>query len=557
MGGHRKISDHTVARIIFINPEMMLATRIVGLAFAWLLTTLELLIYYHVLAAPVQARWLIWPTALAFFILGFVQAVWLPLTRQKITLWVSCLLILGFIISPAIFGFSSIIFLGWLVLIIVMAIYINERLAWVGYLIMLAAIAITLAVNSAQPKLGYQLASAAAVGLIILITNAIWKVANSSLADSEENRQQASFEQQRLTALINNMVDGVLAVDEHMRIRQYNAAALDILDVNETLTGKPLTDYLKPLGQTEQKFDLISYLRHLKRAEIRTDLKLKYNDESIINLYLAAAPVHLGYGRHGGGFTLILRDITREKSLEEERDEFISVVSHELRTPIAIAEGNISNAQFVLQNAKSANRAELVEKSMEEAHHQVLFLAGLINDLSTLSRAERGKLEVEVGSINTTSLLEELLDNYKPDATAKGLSLRIKHSLKLPNLSSSELYVREILQNFITNAIKYTEKGSITLSAAARPDGVEFAVTDTGIGLSKSDKVKVFDKFFRSEDFRTRKNSGTGLGLYVTMKLARLLNADINIESQLNHGSTFSIFFPDLPHTTGKTRKVS
>lgn len=91
-----------------------------------------------------------------------------------------------------------------------------------------------------------------------------------------------------------------------------------------------------------------------------------------------AAPVRLGYGEaEHGGFTLILRDITREKSLEEERDEFISVVSHELRTPIAIAEGNISNAQFVIKNAKSANRAELVDKSMDEAHSQVLFLAGL------------------------------------------------------------------------------------------------------------------------------------------------------------------------------------
>jgi signal transduction histidine kinase len=108
------------------------------------------------------------------------------------------------------------------------------------------------------------------------------------------------------------------------------------------------------------------------------------------------------------------------------------------------------------------------------------------------------------------------------------------------------LYVREILQNFITNAIKYSEKGSITVGARPQKDGVVFTVSDTGIGISKADQERVFDKFFRSEDFRTRSNSGTGLGLYVTMKLTRLIHADISLESELNHGSTFSIFIPNI-----------
>lgn len=367
---------------------------------------------------------------------------------------------------------------------------------------------------------------------------------------SQRNKPSVSdevIERQRLLALINNMVDGVLAVDANLRIQQYNAASLDILDVNGAISNQPLVKYLKPVDELGNHFDIAKYLRNLERAEIRRDLKLGYPDGSQINLYLASAPVRLGFGEAiHSGFTLILRDITREKSLEEERDEFISVVSHELRTPIAIAEGNISNAQFVLKNAKSANRAELVDKSIDEAHNQVLFLAGMINDLSTLSRAERGKLEVETEAINISDFLDELLDNYHPEADAKDLKLSLKHSSKLPDLHSSRLYVREILQNFITNAIKYTEKGSVTIAAKSRPGGIEFAVSDTGIGLNKADKERVFDKFFRSEDFRTRKNNGTGLGLYVTMKLARLLNAEINVESKLNHGSKFTIFFPNI-----------
>ncbi|HEY5152864.1 MAG TPA: HAMP domain-containing sensor histidine kinase, partial [Candidatus Saccharimonadales bacterium] len=269
-----------------------------------------------------------------------------------------------------------------------------------------------------------------------------------------------------------------------------------------------------------------------------------YSDGSQINLYLSIAPVHLGYGSQGQrGYVLLLRDITREKSLEEERDEFISVVSHELRTPIAIAEGNIGNAQFIAEKSGDMNA---IKQALKEAHNQVLFLSDMMNDLSTLSRAERGKLRIDVEPINVHELLSELAENYRPEAEAKKLALKTVPDPRLELLCSSKLYVREILQNFLTNAIKYTDKGSITLSASAAPKGVRFLVEDTGIGIGKSDQGRVFDKFFRSEDYRTRQAKGTGLGLYVTMKLVRMIHAEIDLKSQLNKGSTFMVFVPNL-----------
>jgi two-component system phosphate regulon sensor histidine kinase PhoR len=106
--------------------------------------------------------------------------------------------------------------------------------------------------------------------------------------------------------------------------------------------------------------------------------------------------------------------------------------------------------------------------------------------------------------------------------------------------------VHEILQNFITNAIKYTETGHITISAKPADKGVNISIEDTGIGISIGDQERVYDKFFRSEDFRTRKNNGTGLGLYVTMKLARLIHAELSLKSQINKGSCFTVYFPNL-----------
>jgi two-component system phosphate regulon sensor histidine kinase PhoR len=355
---------------------------------------------------------------------------------------------------------------------------------------------------------------------------------------------EAAVEHERLQSLIGSMADGVIAVDDDIKVVLYNGAALNILDTNGSIKNRTLKRLLQLYDKNGQLVDVEKLVRAAERATSNRDLLLHYDDGSRINVYLSIAPVHLGYGESGDrGYVLLLRDITHEKSLEEERDEFISVVSHELRTPIAIAEGNVSNTQFIIK--KSGGDPAILE-ALQQAHEQIVFLANMVNDLSTLSRAERGKLTLEISSFNAHQVVASLVDTYQHDAQAKGLSLRADISPHLETLSSSELYVREILQNFITNAIKYTEKGSVIVGAKPKGEGIVFTISDTGIGISKADQERVFDKFFRSEDFRTRATNGTGLGLYVTMKLARLIHADISLSSELNRGSTFSIFVPNV-----------
>ncbi len=348
----------------------------------------------------------------------------------------------------------------------------------------------------------------------------------------------------RLISLINSMADGVIALDKNVRVVLFNGAALNILDVNNIKEGDYLSNLLQPIDKNNQPVDIGSLIQQTTIPTTNRDLRLAYKDGSFSNLYLNIAPVHLGYGKSSQeGYVLLLRDITLEKSLEEERDEFISVVSHELRTPITIAEGNISNAQLI---ADKNNADPMIKQALKEAHNQVLYLADMINDLSTLSRAERGKLTLEVEPINIPDLINDLAKNYQHDAQIKGLKINTDIDPNLELLQSSKLYTREILQNFITNAIKYTNKGHITITAKQKKQGVELSVSDSGIGISKIDQEKIFDKFFRSDDYRTRQVNGTGLGLYVTMKLARITHADISFSSQLNKGSKFTIFMPNL-----------
>lgn len=534
-------------KLLFEDPRIILTIRLVGFFVSELLALLSVLVYTGVITVTDARLWACWPVAIGMFAVGFLQGFWNPYTKNRVLFYVYTYCFLGIFLSIFILGFSTAIFLGWLLLIMVMDIYFSRKVAAVG----MASMAIgavgwlllhlgNLSVDTVFNLVG----NSAVVIAIVLVISAIWRLTLESIDKLKQSKVEEDLERQRLTSLVNSMADAVVALDGQGEIVLYNAAALNIFDVNTIKAGSPLANIFKPIDKNNQPFDIVAAVKRIKAPTTNRDLRLGYEDGSTINLYLSMAPVRLGYGSSGqSGYVLLLRDITREKSLEEERDEFISVVSHELRTPIAISEGNIGNAEFI---AEKTGDLGAIRQALKEAHGQVLFLADMINDLSTLSRAERGKLQVEVKAINVHDLATELSNDYTPQAKEKGLEFKLDLDPKLELFYSSQLYVQEILQNFITNAIKYTETGSVTLHASAEPKGVRFAVEDTGIGISKGDQERVYDKFFRSEDFRTRKANGTGLGLYVTLKLARLVHAELSLDSQPDKGSTFSVFFPNL-----------
>lgn len=358
-----------------------------------------------------------------------------------------------------------------------------------------------------------------------------------------ESSGKLELEHKRLNSIINSMGDGVVATDDEGKIVNYNGAALELLNTNETISGKHLMKYLDLTDRDGKPVDIIKDVKKLNRTIIRDDLILILGKDDKLNLYINIAPIHLGYesdASRSAGFTLIMRDITAQKSLEEERDEFISVVSHELRTPIAITEGKISNS--LLTNKNNSNDKK-VAQSLSEAHEQVVFLSAMINDLSTLARAERGSLDMEISLIDPTELMKDVQSDYQAEAKQRKLKLTVHTAKDLPSINNSKLYIQEILQNFVTNSLKYTHKGSIEIRAekGSKKGEVRFSVKDTGIGISTSDKKHLFEKFFRSEDYRTRESGGTGLGLHITKKLSDKIGGKITIKSTLNKGSTFCL----------------
>lgn len=353
--------------------------------------------------------------------------------------------------------------------------------------------------------------------------------------------QKGGSEHEQILTIVNNLADAVFSIDMKGIIRLYNAAGLSLLDTNTGIEGKKLNTVFKLEDESGQPVDLFAQIKGVHVVTVNDSLRMRTGDD-VMRLELTYAPIRSSYSASdpsgtSQGYILIARDITRIKSLEEERDEFISVVSHELRTPVTVAEGTISNAQLMLERGSADETA--LHDSLEEAHEQVVYLAKMVNDLSTLSRAERG-VASETERINVTELIHDLYNEYLPQAEKAGLHFNLELAHAVGHVQASRLYLHELLQNFITNAIKYTREGSVTLSVRQQKDEIVFEVSDTGIGISKSDQAKVFNKFYRSEDYRTRETSGTGLGLYVTRKLAKKMGTTIELKSRLNHGSRFS-----------------
>lgn len=365
-------------------------------------------------------------------------------------------------------------------------------------------------------------------------------------SELEHSKELESLQRDRIMTIINNLADAIISTDEWGAITVYNAACLNLLDTNEDLDGKKLDEVL-PLQDSDKKtFDLMAQLKSSRGVVIRDDLTYRLGDQDELRLEVTYSPIRSSYSQSAGGeqhdgYIIIMRDVTKAKSLEEERDEFISVVSHELRTPITIAEGSVSN--LALMNERGMLTKEKSGAIIKSTHDQIVFLASMVNDLSTLSRAERGVADA-AESIDVRALVNDLYNQYLPESKNRGLHLNLDAKGALGTVSASRLYLQELLQNFITNALKYTKEGSITIEVERQKDKVHFTVRDTGIGMSKPDQEKIFNKFYRAEDYRTRETSGTGLGLYVSAKLSKKLGTKIELSSRLNHGSSFSFSLP-------------
>jgi signal transduction histidine kinase len=353
-----------------------------------------------------------------------------------------------------------------------------------------------------------------------------------------------STERQQLGTLINSIGDPVIATDTAGNILFYNAAALSLFNTQSIKIGQPLSSVAKLYDESGQWINIFGLISEKAGQSQFNNFHILPSDNDTEHIDLAIDISRIApdaQSQQESGFIFLMRDITKEKTLDQERDEFVSVTSHELRTPITLVEADISLA-MLNQDGSPPLPAKVMER-LEKAHQGIVYLANLTNQLITLSEAEKNRLQIISAPIDMKEFMAELETKYRPQATAKKLRFSSKLAPNVPALNSSLIYLNDILDNFLSNAIKYTDKGSVTLDARLSEDNknVVISVRDTGMGISVSDKTKIFEKFYRTEDFHTRETGGAGLGLYMSRKLGEYLGAKIWFESELNKGSSFFI----------------
>jgi len=246
---------------------------------------------------------------------------------------------------------------------------------------------------------------------------------------------------------------------------------------------------------------------------------------------------------------------TIEKSKEETKKalqvkaDFVATITHELRTPVIVTLGNIKELYDIEDDPKKKNLLKLIERNCNEQ-------SKIINSILDFSKLEAGKFTLEKRELNLHAMIEYIKDSYRAKVNEKGLDFVVTIGQGVPEkVIGDELRIQQILNNLISNAIKFTSIGMVSLEViltAKKLNKAElfFIVTDTGIGIDKNDKDKLFESFTQADSSISRTYGGTGLGLNISRQLVEMMGGKIDVESQVNKGSMFHFnIWIDLPES--------
>ena len=228
------------------------------------------------------------------------------------------------------------------------------------------------------------------------------------------------------------------------------------------------------------------------------------------------------------------------------KSQFLAVMSHELRTPLNAVIGYSDLLLLGIAGPMNEKQRDIIAKVQTSSKH----LISLVEEILTYTRMERGQEALDLQEVTAAAIVSETVDLIEPMARASGLEFRKAIEKPDQRFTTDEQKLRQVLTNLLTNAIKYTEHGWVSLHV--RPDrngGIQFDVSDSGIGMTPEHIEHIYDPFWQAEPSNTRRRGGTGLGLTVAMGLTRLLGGRLLVTSELGEGTTFSLRLPAQPPT--------
>lgn len=350
-------------------------------------------------------------------------------------------------------------------------------------------------------------------------------------------------EKAQLVSLLDSIGDGIFAVDAAKRIILYNQAALKILNLKGNIGEKDIDNILK-INAKGRRISAVDGVLTKGTPLVRDDVTF-ISKEQGKKFYIYSNPV-FNEEREVTGSIVLFRDITKQKKIEEEKEEFAAITSHELRTPVTLVEGYL---HYILKSGNCKFDRNTKEYLLR-AHDSCLDLIRLISDILTISKIEEGQEKITLEKIEILAFLRDLTKEFTGKARGEKLKLNFTNAT-IPKIYSikvltDKVKLRQVLSNLIENALKFTHKGSIEVKIEKEPDNLVVNVIDTGVGIEPADQKLIFSKFYRIEAWQSKATEGTGLGLYISKRLVERLGGEIGVESERGRGSRFYFTIPFL-----------
>ena len=328
-------------------------------------------------------------------------------------------------------------------------------------------------------------------------------------------------ERDKLEAIITNIEDGVMVLDQEQKILFINRIARETFDLPADSIGRLILHLI-------QNPDLQAFLLGSMESSVKHH-ELNFDDGRIFNAQQTAIP--------NLGMAITFHDITYLKKLEQIKSEFVNTVSHDLRSPLTAVLGY---AELV---SRVGPLSEEQQEFVRRIEASVQSITTLINDLLDLGRLEAG-FDAGRESVQLENVLQSSLDMLGSLITKKNLQLEKDISSNLPALHANPIRIRQMLDNLIGNAIKYTPKGgTIRISIRAEDRQLIFEISDTGPGIPLNEQFRIFEKFYRASNVLNGPK-GSGLGLAIVKSIVENHQGRVWVKSTLGNGSTFMVVLP-------------
>ena len=449
----------------------------------------------------------------------------------------------------------------WIIVAIFAGFFGAIVLGVMGFLVILQIIATSVQQGiNVQFIIGYLF-----FGFLPLIFSLVLWIRRQKTDDNTSSLEnKLSAVESKSDVVINAIDDGVLAISKDGNIELINPSAQQIIGWDQgdalglnwksvlklvTSDGKDVEDLENPIVQSLSK----------NQPTHNDKLFLLTSSEKRILVSIVSSPV----GTEGEGIIVVFRDITKEKAEEREQAEFISTASHEMRTPVASIEGYLGLAL----NPATAHIDEKARDFITKAHESAQHLGRLFQDLLDISKVEDGRMKNNPKIVNVNEFLKDIFDGLATKASEKQLNYIFMPDIidegkekSLQPIFYANIdpdHFREVVSNLIENAIKYTPSGEVVVNITGDDKQISVSVKDSGIGIPAEDIPHLFQKFYRVDNSDTREIGGTGLGLYLSRRLAEAMSGNLRVESKYKEGSTFYLEIPRMNSSDAKQRLES